>query len=258
MAKKQEQLKWVRLTKSGFLFEEGGTFCKDGHCRPFDADATGTTIPFLTNITYRIETNMGPALNYANRPSLNPTDSFYTVSMKDPRGSPVPLLYDGNAGNPRTVILPFDTQPFFMTSPYDSKNMGDWDHSARNARGEQLYPEGTYTVTAQVNLNGMQAAYRDSGMDIAGKLTGTGSVSLEGKVLASATTGMVTPGVNVTTVSGTASPTQPVTTQSSATTPVTTHATSAPVPKRTTYSPVPAWLPIIGLAGAGLVLMKRR
>ena len=28
--------------KSGFLFEEGGTFCKDGHCRPFDADATGT------------------------------------------------------------------------------------------------------------------------------------------------------------------------------------------------------------------------
>lgn len=28
--------------KSGFLFEEGGTFCKDGHCRPFDAEATGT------------------------------------------------------------------------------------------------------------------------------------------------------------------------------------------------------------------------
>jgi len=28
--------------KSGFLFQEGGTFAKDGHCRPFDADATGT------------------------------------------------------------------------------------------------------------------------------------------------------------------------------------------------------------------------
>ncbi len=28
--------------KSGFYYEEGGTFCKDGHCRPFDADATGT------------------------------------------------------------------------------------------------------------------------------------------------------------------------------------------------------------------------
>ncbi|MFZ1916797.1 MAG: amino acid adenylation domain-containing protein [Terriglobales bacterium] len=28
--------------KSGFLYQEGGTFAKDGHCRPFDADATGT------------------------------------------------------------------------------------------------------------------------------------------------------------------------------------------------------------------------
>ena len=28
--------------KSGFLFQEGGTFSRDGHCRPFDADATGT------------------------------------------------------------------------------------------------------------------------------------------------------------------------------------------------------------------------
>jgi amino acid adenylation domain-containing protein len=28
--------------KSGFLYQEGGTFAKDGHCRPFDADASGT------------------------------------------------------------------------------------------------------------------------------------------------------------------------------------------------------------------------
>ena len=28
--------------KSGFLYQEGGTFTKDGHCRPFDANATGT------------------------------------------------------------------------------------------------------------------------------------------------------------------------------------------------------------------------
>jgi len=28
--------------KSGFLYQEGGTFSRDGHCRPFDADATGT------------------------------------------------------------------------------------------------------------------------------------------------------------------------------------------------------------------------
>ena len=28
--------------RSGFLYQEGGTFAKDGHCRPFDADASGT------------------------------------------------------------------------------------------------------------------------------------------------------------------------------------------------------------------------
>jgi amino acid adenylation domain-containing protein len=28
--------------RSGFLYQDGGTFAKDGHCRPFDADATGT------------------------------------------------------------------------------------------------------------------------------------------------------------------------------------------------------------------------
>ena len=28
--------------RSGFLYQEGGTFAKDGHCRPFDAEATGT------------------------------------------------------------------------------------------------------------------------------------------------------------------------------------------------------------------------
>jgi amino acid adenylation domain-containing protein len=28
--------------KSGHLYKEGGTFTKDGHCRPFDAEATGT------------------------------------------------------------------------------------------------------------------------------------------------------------------------------------------------------------------------
>jgi amino acid adenylation domain-containing protein len=28
--------------KSGFLFQEGGVFCRDGHCKPFDDSATGT------------------------------------------------------------------------------------------------------------------------------------------------------------------------------------------------------------------------
>ena len=214
-----------------------------------DTDVTGTTIPFLTNVTYRIETNLYPALSYASRPGLNPTDSFYTVSMIDPKGRPASLLYDGNAGNPKTVILPFDIHPFLQASPYDGKNMKDWDHAARSARGEQLYPEGTYPVTARADLNGMQAAYRESGIDVTGKLIATGSVTLTGKPLEIGTP--TVPPVGTDTIPEVTNlPSGPVKTA----TPLTT---SVPVAKRTTYAPVPPWLPIIGLAAAGLLAIKR-
>ena len=213
------------------------------------SDVSGTSIPFSTNITYQILTNMVPALSYTSRPNLNPSDTFYTISMTDPLNRPVNLLYTGSAGNSRTVILPFDTNPMVTASPYFGKNMNFWDHSARNVRGEPLYPPGTYQVTASVNLNGMAAAYQAAGMD-SSLLSSSAQVTLQQNPSPVITVTSSEELPNVTMVSEqTTIPTLPV---SGVT-------TSVPVAKKTTYSPLPVWVSFIGLAlGAIAVLASRR
>ena len=104
-----------------------------------NTDVSGQSVPFGTNFTYRIDTNLDAALNYAYRTNENPTDSFYTVAMTDPQGRPVSNLYTGNAGNSKTVILPFDVHPFITVSPYYGKNMASWFHAARDPQEPQVY-----------------------------------------------------------------------------------------------------------------------
>ncbi|HUH78734.1 MAG TPA: DUF3821 domain-containing protein [Methanoregula sp.] len=211
-------------------------------------DVSGQSIPFATNITYRIDTNMVPALSYASRPTMNPTDSFYTVSMADPRGKPVSILATGSAGNSGTVNLPFDASPFITSSPYYGKNMQTWSHTARDIQGYVLYPAGTYTITARANLNNMQDTYAASGVsDTTGKITSTASVTLVQPM--TATTAVTTSRPAVMT-------TPPAATSTGSVTPV---PTATPVAKKTTYSPIPAGISLLGIAAAGtLAVMRRR
>ena len=211
-----------------------------------DQDVSGQSIPFATNITYRIDTNMAPALSYSSRPNANPTDSFYTVTMTDPRGSPVPLLATGSAGNQSTVFLPFDSSPFISTSPYFGNNMQSWSHSARDKQGYVLYPGGTYTITVRANLNGMQDAYAASSQaaSTSGKITDSNSVTLVQPVTVTPTP---TPSPARTGI-------QTAITTGAATIP----ATATPVAKKTTYSPIPAILPLSGITAAGMLVLLRR
>ena len=207
-------------------------------------DVSGKSVPLSTNITYRIDTNLFPALKTLNRPNINPSDSFYTVSLTNPPGKGIGNIYTGSAGNPKTQILPFDNQPYITASPYYWKSGKDWDHSARNAVAEPLYPVGTYTFTVSQNLNNMKETYaiRNS-TDSAGKITRTATVTFV-KVDAP----VATP------VSG-----QPVMTtmpviipQLSQTAAVTPIPASSPVPTKTTYSPLPEWIALLGIVVAGL------
>ena len=211
-------------------------------------DVSGQSIPFGMNITYRIDTNLGPAANYVNRPNGNPTDSIYTVTMTDPLGRPVNLLYTGSAGNSQTVILPFDVHPFFTVSPYYGKNMKDWSHSARNPQGGVLYPAGTYTIAVRANLNHMSDAYAASGItDTTGKISDTKTVTLAQETIVTSTTVVrqSTPGTTVTTVppTKTVPPTPPTTT---------------PVPVKTTYSPLPIWVSLAAVFATGIAIISRR
>jgi hypothetical protein len=218
-------------------------------------DVSGKTIPFSTNITYRIDTNMGSALKVQYRPDVNPTDSFYTVSLTNPFGMAIGNLYTGSAGNKNTLIIPFDNNPFITTSPYFGKGGKDWDHTARNKNAESLYPLGTYTLTVNQNLNNMKATYSSlNNPAYAGRITQTATVTF----------------VQVNTPVTTPLNTQPVTTQpvlttvpvtsltESSTTETTAVPISSPVPVKTTYSPLPEWIALLGIVVAGIIAISQK
>jgi hypothetical protein len=211
---------------------------------------SGKTVPFSTNITYRIDTNMGPALKPLYRPDIDPTDSFYTVSLTNPLGMPIGNLYTGNAGNKNTLILPFDNHPFITTSPYYGKSGKDWNHTARNMYAEPLYPLGTYTFTVNQNLNNMKDTYSSLNSAVyAGKITQTANVTF-----VQVDTPVVTP-----LITETIETPLPVTTVTiSQTTETTAVPTSSPVPAKTTYSPLPEWIALLGIVVAGLLTLTKK
>ena len=214
-----------------------------------DQDVSGKSVPVSTNITYRVDTNLYQALKPLNRPDSTPSDSFFTVELTDSYGQRISNIFTGSAGNSQTVILPFDKQPFITESPFYWKNGKDWNRSARNAKGEPLYTTGIYTFTISQNLNHMQETYKSSGItDLEGKLTQTKSITFVKE-----TPPLATP-VN----------TQPVLTTlpviaagSSTIAPITTVPTSSPIAKKTTYTPLPEWITLLGIVLAGLFIVPK-
>jgi hypothetical protein len=217
-----------------------------------DQDITGMTIPRATNITYRIDTNLYPALKYLNRPNFNPSDGFFTVKLTDPLARNVPNIYTGSYGRANTLILPFETNPYVTSSPYFWKNGNVWDHTARNIQGDPIYPPGTYSFTLTQNLNHMQESYAAYG----------GNES-EGKTRSTATVTFLAPEpLVVTTSPPTVTTTLPAVTISAPATPVTATATaiqtSLTIAKKTTYTPLPEWIGIVGLVVAGIFIIRKR
>jgi hypothetical protein len=214
-----------------------------------DQDVSGNSVPVSANITYRVDTNLYQALKPLNRPDVTPSDSFFTVSLTDSYGQSISNLFTGSAGNPKTQILPFEKQPFITVSPFYWKNGKDWNRSARNAKGEPLYPAGTYTFTISQNLNHLQETYRSSGItDLEGKITQTKTITFIKE-----TTLLVTP-VNtqpvLTTIPG-------ITPFSSTTMSITTVPASSPITKTTTYTPLPEWITLLGIVMAGLFILPK-
>jgi hypothetical protein len=212
-------------------------------------DVSGKSVPVSTNITYRVDTNLYQALKPLNRPDSNPDDSFFTVSLTDSYGQSISNIYTGSAGNAKTEILPFDKKPFITESPFYWKNGKDWNRSARNAYGELLTPVGTYTFTLSQNLNHLQETYRSSGItDLEGKTTQTKTITF---------TEETTP---LTTIVGT----QPIlttipviATSSSVPVSITPVPTSSPIAKKTTYTPLPEWVTLLGIVLAGLFIVPK-
>lgn len=213
-------------------------------------DVSGKSVPLSMNITYRVDTNLYQALKPSYRPDINPSDSFFTVTMTDSYGQNISNIFTGNAGNQKTQILSFDKKPFITQSPYYWKNGKYWDRRARNVNGEPLYPSATYTFTITQNLNNMEESYKAGG-------TGYGT----GRIFQAKTVTFVTDNLPLT-PSITTQPertTQPVisTTVSGGTDSPTTRATQLPAATRTTYSPLPEWITLLGIMITGLFVIAR-
>jgi hypothetical protein len=215
-------------------------------------DITGKTVPLTANITYRIETNLDAALQYANRPGMTPADSFFSVNLTDPRGQALYSVYSGSYGKSDTQILSFEDHPFISSSPFDWKDGNKWNRLSRNAQGEYIYPTGTYTFTVTQNLNRMQEIYAGSSLEGQdGHLDSTAAVTFSPAEPAPVQTLTVTPEGSRVPTTGSLYVTMPPLTSS---TPVLTATADTPV--RTTYSPEPLWVAAAGLAIASVVVPR--
>ena len=164
-------------------------------------------------------------------------------------GRVVSTIYSGNAGNSKTQILSFEKQPFITLSPYYWKNGKDWDRTARSSSGETLYPLGTYSFTIHQDLNSIQETFNTSSVrNLTGTTTKSVSVTFIKDTSPAGTPQEPQPGV--TTVSAT-------TPSSSQTRAITTMPTSSPKPVKTTYTPLPGWIVLVGIIIAGMIVLGK-
>ncbi|MGD1004165.1 MAG: DUF3821 domain-containing protein [Methanoregulaceae archaeon] len=167
-----------------------------------DQDVSGQNIPSSTRITYRIETNLYEAMNTSQRREANPLDMFFDVGLKSPSGKNLPNIFTGSVGVPSTQILPFDSKPNVIMSPYMWRDGGLWNRSARTPDGYLLYPLGMYTFTASQNLNNMEYLYGDKvGVTTSGPINITFVFSATTPSPTSTTTNVATPVVTQTSTS---------------------------------------------------------
>jgi hypothetical protein len=211
-------------------------------------DITGKTVPLNSNITYRIDTNLAPALQYKYRPDIDPLDSFYTVTLTDPRGNTLSTVETGSYGKKDTHGVAFDNKPFISSTPYYWEYGKTWDLESRNAQGEFLYPAGTYTLTVKQNLNHMEEMYANSYPE---ERTGLLEASAAVTLVKTASTPVQTVKTPAAAPSGAV-----ITPSAIASEPTLTYATPPPthtaVPTKTTYATLPLWIVLgsLGIAGA--------
>jgi hypothetical protein len=203
-------------------------------------DISGQSVPQSRRVTYRIDTNLCPVVNYLNRSDKTPLDRFFDVGLKGPYGADIINIYTGNAGALGTLTLTFDSKPDISTSPYIWRDGGSWNHTARSGDGTYLFPLGTYTFTASQNLNNMRYYYGD-----------TVGVTTSDSVNITFIPDVIIPSPTVTATTLTMSPTtiQPTSTMAtSLSTVVTSRAITPPTKKPTwTSTPLPFWLPTIAV-----------
>jgi PGF-CTERM protein len=165
------------------------------------ADVTGKSVPQGEFLTFRIDTNMYPALtataigNRSNVTFQNTNvksvssprfggDGYIDIKVKDESGATLTKLVGSDYVTTNIALGIYqnitnltaqavNTSPWFWSA--DAPNFaapglrGNWSTGAIDANGQYSYPAGVYTVTAESLLNNMKDTYRNAGADYTGK-----------------------------------------------------------------------------------------
>jgi hypothetical protein len=156
-------------------------------------DVSGTSVPKGERLTFQVETNGYTVAIPAMRPNiLQPTwdgssgtgsyygfdpatgfstpktaEGFIDILVKTDQGNSMNALYYATGG----TAVPLNGM-WVNTNPWRWGNSTYgvyWNTSALDGIGQKVYPPGTYTVTAEFNLNGMKGNYKNNGAYYTGK-----------------------------------------------------------------------------------------
>jgi PGF-CTERM protein len=141
--------------------------------RGIGESVNGKSVVQGQNLTFKIETNMNQIGN-GKRTNVGGADikttGFIDIKMKSGTGATYTALAGDSPEFKLTNIYPLTT-PMVMD--------GNWNTAFIDNDGQRVYPQGTYTITAESTLNNMKDNYRNGGADYTGKtVSSTYTVSI--------------------------------------------------------------------------------
>jgi PGF-CTERM protein len=167
-------------------------------------DVTGKSVPTGEKLTFRVETNTYSMVAPNQRNTIlqpmwgvaTPNNSYYGIDAADPRitgtktkegfldievktdqGNILNALYNGTNTSALSISAPITLQDLFVnTQPWYWGNYSTtaswklfWNTGCLDEIGQKVYPAGTYTVTAKLDVNSIKDNYKNAGADYAGK-----------------------------------------------------------------------------------------
>jgi hypothetical protein len=159
-------------------------------------DVTGQSVPSGERLTFRLETNGYLVANPSMRPYiLQPSwasmsdgsyygfdpatgfplpktaEGFIDIKVKTDQGNILYALYNATGGQAVPLFgMWVNTNPWYWGNTTSGSSLGYyWNTNTLDGIGQKVYPPGTYTVTAEFNLNGIKDNYQNNGADYAGK-----------------------------------------------------------------------------------------
>jgi len=150
-------------------------------------DVTGKNVPAGNIENFRIETNTYSVMARPDA-AATPTVGYVTIKVKTADGATYTALENPSGGTTGLLNRPVNKSLYYWVT--ENTLTQGWQTDAVDDAGARLYKAGTYTVTAELNLNKIKDNYKaPDGSDYTGKtVTALKTIAITGdtvKIVAS-------------------------------------------------------------------------